>query len=185
MLSGTLRNGSYGVRLPKSMTPQSRDLPLARASRAARLVVRLFAGGRQAGFEFQLGHPEGDHVAVAEEAAGSPLAVHEDAVFRAEVDDLELGVVDRDARVLAGDGAVEDADVVFGGAAEADDFADQRILLALVHTLVDEEARLGALQTEEADIPLGHLRALADEAEALRRWLGARQHVDGDADDDE
>src|SRR5205085_9899182 len=108
-----------------------------------------------------------------------------DAVLRAGVDDLELGVVDRNAGVLARDGAVEGADVVFGGAAEADDFADQRILLALVHALVDEEARLGALHTEEAGVALGHLRALADEAEALRRWLGARQHVDGDADDDE
>ena len=87
--------------------------------------------------------------------------------------------------MLAGDGAVEDADVALGAAAQADDLADQRVLLALVHALLDVEASLGALQAEEADVPFGHLRALADEAEALRRGLGARHYPDRDTDDEE
>src|SRR5439155_26615910 len=81
------------------------------------LVVRRGDGG----LELELRHPQRDHVAVAQEAPRRPLAVHQHAVLRSEIDDLELGPVDGDSRVLAGYRAVEDADAVLRAAAEGDD----------------------------------------------------------------
>ena len=85
--------------------------------------------------------------------------------------------------MLAGDGAVQDADVVLRAAAQADHLADQRVLLALVHALLHVQARLGALQAEEAHVPVRHLRPPADRAEALRRGLGTGDDVDRGGDD--
>src|SRR5205823_14280144 len=101
-----------------------------------RFVVRVF----HRRLEFELGHAERDDVAVAQEAAGGLLAVHQHAVLRAQVDDLELVSVDRDACVLARDRAVEDPDAVLRGGTHRDHLAHQRVGLSLGGALLANDS---------------------------------------------